>query len=403
MLRVGISPRANWQQMAHEYGFHFHTMYGQPYWDESAYYQFTLQQIEQDLEAPTEEIQQMCLHIVDKVSKDEELLKQFAIPEAYWQAIADSWQAQEPSLYSRLDFVYDGKSPAKLLENNADTPTSLYESGFWQWLWLESNVDTGKLSKSSDQFNSLQEKLINQFKVIGQYYQLGHMHFACCKDTDEDRGTVQYLQDCAKAAGIDDYFVFIEDIGLGENGDLTDLQEQIISHCFKLYPWEFMQREEFGVPSVEANVGWVEPIWKSILSNKALLPALWQSFEGHPNLLPAFYQSDINKLNDSNLIKDGYHKWVKKPLFSREGANIQILQGGSNGLNPLDKAHISTPGPYGEEGFIYQAYTPLPKFGNSHTLIGSWLVGNDAAGISIREDESMITQDMSRYLPHIIL
>ncbi len=425
MLRVGIPPRANWQQMANEYGFHFHTMYGQPYWDESAYYQFTLEQIERDLEAPTEEIQQMCLHIVDVVSKDEELLTKFAIPPDYWQAISDSWQAQEPSLYSRLDLVYDGKSPAKLLENNADTPTSLYESGFWQWLWLENSVDAGKLSKSADQFNSLQEKLINQFKVIAQYYNLPFMHFACCKDTIEDRGTVQYLQDCAKAAGIGDYFVHIEDIGLGENGDLTDLQDQIISHCFKLYPWEFMQREEFGLASIDANVGWVEPIWKSILSNKALMPALWKAFEGHPNLLPAFYQDDIAGLNEADLSQ---HKWVKKPIFSREGANIEILQfdgaqakhlgtkldgskvNGSN-LNPanqgqlrqVDQDNLSTSGPYGEEGFIYQAFTPLPKFGNSHTLIGSWLVGNEAAGISIREDESMITQDLSRYLPHIIL
>jgi glutathionylspermidine synthase len=391
MLRFPIEPRQHWQQMARDYGFHFHTMYGQAYWDESAYYQFTLEQIERDLEAPTEEIHQMCLHIVDKVVKSDELMTMFAIPEHYWQAISDSWQAQEPSLYSRLDFVYDGKSPAKLLENNADTPTSLYESGFWQWLWLENNVDSHKLSQRADQFNSLQEKLVNQFKVIAQYYGLLHMHFACCKDTDEDRGTVQYLQDCAKEAGIDDYFVFIEDIGLGEGGDLTDRQNQIISHCFKLYPWEFMQREEFGPHALSSNVGWLEPIWKSLISNKALLPALWKEFEGHPNLLPAFFEHDKHRMNDV----DTHQKWVRKPIFSREGANIDIVENG--------KMHLSSDGPYGEEGFIYQAFTPLPKFGNSYTLIGSWLVNDQAAGISIREDESPITQDMSRYLPHIIL
>lgn len=400
MLRRGIEPRANWKQMAHDYGFHFHTMHGQVYWDETAYYQFTLAQIERDLEQPTEEIQQMCLHVVDAVCKDQELMHRFAIPEDFWQPIADSWQAQEPSLYSRLDFVYDGKSPAKLLENNADTPTSLYESGFWQWLWLENNVDKGKLAKPADQFNSLQEKLINQFKVIAHYYGVNYMHFACSKDTDEDRGTVQYLQDCAKAAGIDDYFVFIEDIGLGEKGDLTDLHDQIISHCFKLYPWEFMQREEFGLASIKANLGWVEPIWKSVLSNKALMPALWQTFAGHPNLLPAFFEDDFAKLSKPDI---GSGKWVKKPLFSREGANIDILHPSLDELRSADTQRLSTSGPYGEEGFIYQAYAPLPKFGNSYTLIGSWLVGNEAAGISIREDDSMITQDLSRYLPHIIL
>jgi glutathionylspermidine synthase len=391
VLRLPIDARKNWQQMAHDYGFHFHTMHGQAYWDETAYYQFTLEQVERDLESPTEEIHQMCLQVVDKVAKNEELLKKFAIPEGYWAAIADSWQAQEPSLYSRLDFVYDGRTPAKLLENNADTPTSLYESGFWQWLWLESNVDNNKLSKRADQFNSLQEKLVNRFKVIADYYGINYLHFACCKDTDEDRGTVQYLQDCAKEAGLEVYFVYIEDIGLSEGGALTDLKNQIISHCFKLYPWEFMQREEFGPHAVKSNTGWIEPIWKTILSNKALLPMLWREFEGHPNLLPAFFENDMASMQAQSDIK----KWVKKPLYSREGANIDILENG--------KMSLSSDGPYGEEGFIYQAHTPLPKFGDSYTLIGSWLVDGEAAGISVREDESPITQDLSRYMPHIIL
>jgi glutathionylspermidine synthase len=42
-------------------------------------------------------------------------------------------------------------------------------------------------------------------------------------------------------------------------------------------------------------------------------------------------------------------------------------------------------------------------FAGNHTVIGSWLVNDRAAGISIREDHSPITQDMSRFLPHIIL
>jgi glutathionylspermidine synthase len=391
VLRLPIDARKNWQQMARDYGFHFHTMHGQAYWDETAYYQFTLEQIEKDLESPTEEIHQMCLHVVDLVSKSEERLTQFAIPSDYWQAIADSWQAKEPSLYSRLDLVYDGRSPAKLLENNADTPTSLYESGFWQWLWLENNVDNNQLDKRADQFNSLQEKLVNRFKVIADYYGINYLHFACCKDTDEDRGTVQYLQDCAKEAGLDDYFVYIEDIGLAESGELTDLQDQVMSHCFKLYPWEFMQREEFGPHALKANTGWIEPIWKSILSNKALLPLLWQEFKGHPNLLPAFFESDMVSMNALSDVK----KWVKKPFYSREGANIDILENG--------KMSLSSDGPYGEEGFIYQAHTPLPKFADNYTLIGSWLVDDEAAGISVREDKSAITQDLSRYMPHIIL
>lgn len=114
---------------------------------------------------------------------------------------------------------------------------------------------------------------------------------------------------------------------------------------------------------------------------------LWKMFPGHPNLLASYFEDELHLANETQL--------VKKPIFSREGANISIIENG--------KTVLEAQGPYGEEGFIYQAYSPLPKFGDNHTLIGSWLVDDQPAGISVREDTSLITQDMSRYLPHIIL
>jgi glutathionylspermidine synthase len=387
MFRIPIQQRPNWQRKAADFGFKFHTMHGEPYWDETAYYQFTLNQIENDIEQPTADIHQMCLAVVERVVHDEALLARFQIPETFWLPIADSWKNRDPSLYSRLDFSYDGSGPAKLYENNADTPTSLYESGFWQWLWLEEQVNKGLVHKKADQFNSLQEKLVIRLGEIAHHYQLDFMHFACCKETDEDRGTVQYLQDCAREAGIADYFVYMEDIGLSESAAFTDHDDQIIETLFKLYPWEFMQREDFAQHIQSSGTHWVEPLWKSVLSNKALMPMLWKMFPGHPNLLASYFEDELHLANETQL--------VKKPIFSREGANISIIENG--------KTVLEAQGPYGEEGFIYQAYSPLPKFGDNHTLIGSWLVDDQPAGISVREDTSLITQDMSRYLPHIIL
>ena len=387
MRRVTIKPRRDWQQKAEAYGFRFHTMYGEPYWDESAYYQFSLQEVEQGIEDPTAELHQMCLAMVDKVVKDDELLRKFQIPQLHWQHIADSWHSKEDSLYSRLDLVYNGKGPAKLLENNADTPTSLYETGFWQWLWLEDMLQSGVVPSHSDQFNSLQEKLINRFVQLKKKYSNFDLHLSCYKDTIEDRGTIQYLQDCASQAGVKNYFINVDDIGLGENGAFTDLDDQIIDWLFKLYPWEFMQREEYAEHIQSSKCRMIEPIWKSLLANKAMLPMLWKMFPNHPNLLPAWFESDLHKID--------VPRFVKKPLFSREGSNIEIIENGK----VTDRAD----GPYGEEGFIYQAYVDMPKYNDSYMLIGSWLVDDQPAGMSIREDQSRITQDLSRFLPHIIL
>ncbi|HMW47422.1 MAG TPA: glutathionylspermidine synthase family protein, partial [Cellvibrionaceae bacterium] len=46
MQRFAIAPRPNWKLKAREYGFNFHTLMGEPYWREDAYYSFTLAQIE---------------------------------------------------------------------------------------------------------------------------------------------------------------------------------------------------------------------------------------------------------------------------------------------------------------------------------------------------------------------
>ncbi|CZF83115.1 Putative acid--amine ligase YgiC [Grimontia celer] len=362
-------------------------MYGEPYWDETAYYQFNLQQIEEDLEKPTEEIHQMCLDVVERVTRSDELLTKFGIPEAMWDLVAGSWRRRDPSLYARLDFTYDGVNPAKLYENNADTPTSLFETGFWQWVWLEDVVNSGRIHQSADQFNILQDYIMERFAELAKRQPGQTLYFSCCKDTEEDRATVQYLEDCAKEAGLHTGFVYVEDIGVNDAGQFVDMKGRVIRWMFKLYPWEFIFDEEYAQFLSSATINWLEPMWKSVLSNKALLPMLWKLHPNHPNLLPAYFADDPKASSLSD--------YVVKPLFSREGANIEVIRNGAS--------TFKTDGPYDLSQAIVQQYQPLPKFGNNFTLIGSWLVNDRAAGISIREDASLVTQDLARYLPHVIL
>jgi len=178
--------------------------------------------------------------------------------------------------------------------------------------------------------------------------------------------------------------------GIDKDEQFTDLDDQVITWMFKLYPWEFMFEDEYSEVLGKQNIRWLEPPWKAILSNKALLPMLWKMFPNHPNLLPAFFEDELDLVPDNMQL-------VKKPIFSREGANITFTD---HKGRPVNAQHSD--GPYGEEGFIYQQKHELPIFENNHTLIGSWLIDDQAAGISIREDANAITQDMSRYLPHVI-
>jgi glutathionylspermidine synthase len=385
MQRLACPERDDWRLTADETGFDFHTIDGERYWDERACYVFTLDEIERQIEEPTAEIDGMCLELVSLAIDDEEYLRRLKIPEAFWPLISESWRRDEASLYGRLDLRFDGPGPAKLLEYNADTPTSIFEAAVFQWTWLEQAIERRIIPTHADQFNSIHERLIEAWKKLGQGR---HLHLAGTTESTEDTGTLAYLEDTARQAGLATTLIDIEDIGWRDDGRFVDLDDRAIELAFKLYPWEWMFHDAFGARLAKAPTRWIEPPWKAILSNKGILPLLWEMFPDHPNLLPAFFETDPRAASLGA-------SFVRKPLFSREGANIALI---SDGMTVAEQQ-----GPYGAEGFIRQALAPLPNFSNQYPVIGSWLIDHTACGLSIREDENPITGNTSRFLPHAIL
>jgi glutathionylspermidine synthase len=383
--RIEIAERPDWRERAEALGFHFHTIQGEAYWDESAYYAFTLKQIERDIEAPTGEIHEMAMDLVAACVADEKLLARLAIPPAYWDWIAESWRSGAPHVYGRMDLAYAGSGSAKLYELNYDTPTSLYEAAFFQWLWLEEQIKRGVLPAHADQYNSIQENLIEAFASIAKRLPRPY-YFSAVRESTEDQATITYLRDCAEQAGIATRSIAVEDIGLSTDGRFTDMDDFVIGTLFKLYPLEFMFAEAFGKALPTSHVHLIEPPWKAILSNKGILPLLWERHRGHPNLLPAFFEE-----NASQELPAG---WVRKPFFSREGANIQ--------MRLADGTAATSPGPYADAPTIRQAVQPLPHFAGGYPLIGSWVIGDRPSGIGIREDATLITRDTARFVPHII-
>lgn len=379
-----FEPRPYALELADEHGFTFHTIDGEPYWHEARAYCFSLEQIERDLEAPTHELVEMCYAVAEEALKREDWLHKLAIPEYCWDWIKRSWDRDDPTLYGRFDLVYQGQGPAKLLEFNADTPTSLYESAVFQWLWLEDLINQGRLPVSADQYNSIEDKLKDGLLELGID---GPVHFACVTDSDEDTGTVRYLEGLFRQTGIQTYLLDISQIGVDAVGRFTDLEDRVITHLFKLYPWEMMVREEFGTYLPRSGVQYWEPPWKMLLSNKGILPLLWELYPGHPNLLPAYFEGDPRCQNLGQ-------RYVRKPVFSREGANITLVDG---------ERRLSIEGNYGAEGHVLQELCLLPEFEGWSAVIGSWVIRGEAAGIGIREDQGPITTNRSRFVPHFIL
>jgi len=375
MKRLSCEPRPEWRRKVESVGMLYHTMDDEIYWDESACYCFTRSEID-TIDLATAELHALCLEAVQVVI-NRDLFSLLRIPPAAAQMVIDSWERDEPSLYGRFDLSWDGSGSPKLLEYNADTPTSLLEASVVQWFWLR---DT---RPGEDQFNSIHEKLIS-FWQRWPYPLRDTVHFTCAAGSLEDLGNVEYLRDTAVQGGFDTRRLFVEEIGWDSGRrKFVDLDEEPIRTLFKLYPWEWLVREAFGPFLPVAGMRIIEPAWKMVLSNKGILPLLWELFPGHPNLLPAAFAGQG---------LGGDH--VRKPLFSREGENVTIHRGGNV---------IGTPGSYGEEGYVLQRYAPLPSFDGNYPVIGSWVIDHEPAGIGIREDRSEITTNGSRFIPHFFM
>ena len=377
MEREMRTPRPDWIAQCEKVGFSYHSLDG-TYWDESRCYRFSAAEIDA-LEAATAELNARCLDAAEHIVARGRMAE-LAIPPEWRDRVAESWRARQPSLFGRFDFAFDGTAPPKLLEYNADTPTALLEASVVQWYWMQQAIAPGE--PAADQFNSLHEKLIANWRALAVTWSANTpVHFSCAGDSDEDCGNLDYLRDVATQAGVTTKFIAIEDIGWNDaSGAFLDTVDVEISVLMKLYPWEWMAAEAFGPHLLSARIRVIEPAWKMLLSNKGVLPILWELFPDHPNLLPAYF-------NPGRIAGD----WVQKPLLSREGANVAIHRG---------NATVAADGDYGAEGRIFQAYVPIPRFGDDYTTIGSWVIGDEPAGIGLREDASEITRNTSRFVPH---
>ncbi|SDN26849.1 Glutathionylspermidine synthase [Methylobacterium phyllostachyos] len=391
MRRHILNPRGDWREIAIEVGYDFHTSEDRhTVWCENAGYSFTLPQIEEDLEVPTAELHRLCLDLAAEIVESPALMRRLGIPDWAHALVTHSHRACDPHLYGRFDLAYDGTGPAKLLEYNADTPTALFETAVFQWRWLEDMRSSGALPAGADQFNAVHERLLARLVEIRA--KVGdRLHLTCMTEFPEDSGTVGYLADCAAQAGLKVRLVDVSNIGLRHEGGrqtFVDRGGEPVRLLFKLYPWEWLLRDSFGPAIAASGTTFIEPAWKMVLSNKGILPLLWERHPGHPNLLPAYFENDPRKVALGK-------SFARKPLPGREGANVMIVTDG--------QVSAAEDGPYAEGGYVRQALAPIPEFDGRRVVIGSWVVGDEPAGMILRESAGPISNDTSQFVPHFIV
>lgn len=387
MKRIAVPARPDWEDTARRLGFAHH----ERYWTDDACYLFQRSAIETLLRPAVDELWHMALEVVERASRDDEVLATIGVPAAAWDGVRQSWRRGDPSLVTRFDLAFDGAAPPKLHECNGDTPGALYEAAVFQWLWFEDQMAHGHLPQGGDQFNRLHDALVEAF---GRMPQATPIHFAASARNAEDRVWALYLADCARQARREAAALDIEAIGIDGAGGLTDLEDRPIRCLVKAYRWQLLLQEPFagalGGPAAPAAI---EPLWKLVLASKGALVWLWRMFPGHPNLLPCWFEGEAAAAPAACAVK---------PLFSIKGHNVLLRD------PALPGGRAETAGPYGAEGRIVQALHYLPRFDRSGVpvwaTVGAWIVGGRPEGIGVLEAPAPIIQDhASRFVPHAVV
>ncbi|MFB1007658.1 MAG: glutathionylspermidine synthase family protein [Sulfurospirillum sp.] len=325
---------------------------------------------------------------------DNNLFHELNIPFNLVELIKNSWSNDVHwHLYGRFDFAggVDGK-PIKLLEFNADTPTSLYETAIIQWAMLKANgMDEAK------QFNTVFEALKENFKrlvVLGgntedfaKYYDGWKILFSSIRGNIEDENTTRLLQSAANEAGFHTDFAYVDEVGFSGSEGVFKGDENF-EFWFKLVPWENIAIEEGDLALLldeivqEQRAIILNPAYTLLFQSKAFMKVLWDLFPNHPLLLETSYTPLKGK------------KQVEKRAFGREGANTVIY---NDDMSIMAK----TEGEYGNFKPIYQEYAELPKDSEGRSYQAGVFFAYEGCGLGFRRG-GLIMENFSKFVGHRI-
>ncbi len=340
------------------------------------------------------ELYDMYVEAADYVIKND-LFFDLDIPFNLIELIKKSWENDVFwHIYGRFDLAggVDGK-PIKLIEFNADTPTMLFETAIIQWAMLKyNNLDESK------QFNEVYEAITNNFKrlitlfdeveLFDKYYEGWKILFSSVEGIDEDEATTRLLQQMASDAGFSTQFEFIQDVKFDDNG-IYDKNDNYFEYWFKLYPWEDIAIEEGELTillnSIVKNQKAIilNPPYTLLFQSKGMLKILKQLFPDSPYLLDVSDKPLVGK------------KYVKKPMFGREGANIEIYNQNGEILDKRD-------GPYSNYKSIYQEFFDFAKDNEGNFYQAGVFFAYEACGLGFRRGKSIIDND-SKFVGHIVV
>ena len=325
---------------------------------------------------------------------DNDLFHELGIPFNLVDIIKASWENDVHwHIYGRFDLAggVDGK-PIKLIEFNADTPTSLFETAIIQWAMLKfNNLNEAK------QFNDVYEALVENFKRLvtleedtsrfDEYYEGWKILFSSIAGSNEDENTTRLLEAAARDAGFICDFAFVDEVGFDDEGGIF-WNEKNWEYWFKLIPWEMIAIDESDLALIIKNIMnnqkaiILNPAYTLLFQSKGIMKILWDLYPNHPLLLESSYQPLSGK------------KQVKKPFLAREGANVSII-------NSDGSIEAQNGGEYDNGKFLYQEFANFAKDDNGDSYQAGVFFAFEGCALGFRKGKDII-DNYSKFVGHII-
>lgn len=314
------------------------------------------------------------------------------IPFNLVEAIKLSWENDVHwHLYGRFDLAGGlDEKPIKLIEFNADTPTALFETAILQWALLKQNNFDESL-----QFNNVYEALGDNFKRLitleesveefSRYYDGWKILFSSIAGNEEEKITTKLLEHIAREAGFNTAYSYIDEVEFSEQGIFKDGQNY--EYFFKLLPWESITIEEGELAMLLTQIIKnqkaiiLNPAYTLLFQSKGIMKVLCELYPNHPLLL---------KTSDKPLTGI---KCVKKPMFGREGANVEIIEADGS-------VSFKTSGDYANNKFVYQEFVEFNKDENDFYQAGIFFA-YEACSLGFRKG-SLVLDNLSKFVGHII-
>ena len=314
---------------------------------------------------------------------------EFGATEALWDLAVGSWRdrAAHVHAFGRFDVagVVDG-TPARLIEFNADTATVLAEAAL-----LQPAVPGG-----DGPWNDIVERLAGRLSAAAALRPGGdRLVLIATLGHGEDDDSARVWQQAAERAGLYAEIGHLPSVtfarGEGVYRELGPDAWTKFGILVKMFPWDWIDREEpelltdLSALMTARDLLVVNPAYTALMQSKAILAELHRRHRDEGRYLAAGW-------GDAPPDAGPY---VSKPLFGREGENVEIRDGDG-------RVQSRAAGEYGHLPRIWQAFTDLPTDGDGEVYQAGVYWAGQPCGLAWRRNSSAIVDADAEFLSGLV-